>query len=196
LEIVGDVVAEYVKHGEGRKFICSAVDTAHVEELARQFTGAGIQVATYTYKDRTDDRADTTREFRKPDSGIRGLVTVTAASRGFDVPDVSCIIMARPLRKSLAEHIQLCGRGLRIAEGKDDCLILDHAGNCARFYDACETFFDAGQSELDDGSKRTRKAPEKKEREPVKCPQCRALHMPAPRCPSCGHEYPRRQSIQ
>jgi len=36
LEIVGDVVAEYVKHGEGRKFICSAVDTRHVEELARQ----------------------------------------------------------------------------------------------------------------------------------------------------------------
>lgn len=195
-KIVGDVVGEYVTHGDGRKFICSAVDTRHVEELARQFRAAGINVATYTYRDSDDDREDTVREFRKPDSGIRGLVTVTAASRGFDVPDVSCIIMARPLRKSLAEHIQLFGRGLRVAEGKQDCLVLDHAGNCARFYEACEEFFDIGQSELDDGKKRTRKAAEKKEREPVKCPHCRALHAPAPRCPNCGHEYPRKQAIQ
>lgn len=122
LEVVGDVVAEYLKHGEDRKFICSAVDTAHVEELQRQFLAAGINVASYTYKDSEEDRADVTVEFRKPNSAIRGLITVTAASRGFDIPDVSCIIMARPLRKSLAEHIQLFGRGLRIAEGKKDCV--------------------------------------------------------------------------
>lgn len=198
VKIIGDVVAEYTTHGDGRKFICSAVDTRHVEELARQFRAAGIEVATYTYRDREDDRTDTVREFRKPDSTIRGLVTVTAASRGFDVPDVSCIIMARPLRKSLAEHIQLFGRGLRSSPetGKTDCLVLDHAGNCARFFDACEQFFDAGQSELDDGRKRERKASTPKEREPVKCPQCRALHAPAPACPCCGHQYPRKQAIQ
>jgi len=196
LEIVGDVVAEYVKHGEGRKFICSAVDTAHAEELARQFTSAGITVATYTYKDRADDRADNTREFRKPDSTIRGLITVTAASRGFDVPDVSCIIMARPLRKSLAEHIQLFGRGLRIADGKENCLVLDHAGNCARFFDACESFFDMGADALDDGKKRERKAKLKPEVEPMKCPQCRALHRPSPVCPCCGHQYPKRETVR
>lgn len=195
VKIVGDVVGEYTTHGDNRKFICSAVDTRHVEELARQFRQAGIEVATYTYKDREEDRADTVREFRKPDSGIRGLVTVTAASRGFDVPDVSCIIMARPLRKSLAEHIQLFGRGLRIAEGKTDCLVLDHAGNCARFFEECEQFFDAGQSELDDGKKRERKAVTPKAKEPAKCPHCRALHAPAPECPCCGHQYPRKQPI-
>lgn len=197
LTIVGDVVAEYLKHGEGRKFICSAVDTAHVDELARQFAAAGINVATYTYKDREEDRADTTREFRKPDSAIRGLITVTAASRGFDVPDVSCVIMARPLRKSLAEHIQLFGRGLRIAEGKADCLVLDHSGNCARFYEECEAFFDNGADALCDGSKKERKKPEKKpEAQPVKCPQCRALHKPMPVCPCCGHAYPKRDAVK
>lgn len=197
LEVVGDVVAEYLKHGEGRKFICSAVDTAHVDELARQFLAAGINVATYTYKDSEDDRADTTREFRKPDSAIRGLITVTAASRGFDVPDVSCVIMARPLRKSLAEHIQLFGRGLRIAEGKKDCLVLDHSGNMARFWQDCETFFDAGVQELDDGKKREKPKPkEKAEAEPIKCPTCRHLHKPMPFCPACGHEYPKRQAVQ
>jgi len=195
LEVVGDVVAEYLKHGDGRKFICSGVDTAHVEELQRQFLAAGINVASYTYKDREEDRADTTLEFRKPNSTIRGLVTVTAASRGFDVPDVSCVIMARPLRKSLAEHIQLLGRGLRIAEGKTDCLVLDHSGNMARFWQECEGFFDFGIEALDDGKTKPKKPAEKKEAEPMKCPQCRTLHKPAPACPSCGHEYPRKAAI-
>lgn len=196
LEVVGDVVAEYIKHGQGRKFICSAVDTAHVDELHRQFTAAGINAATYTYKDKEEDRDETTREFRKPDSMIRGLITVTAASRGFDIPDVSCIIMARPLRKSLAEHIQLFGRGLRIAAGKQDCLVLDHSGNCARFFDACETFFDNGADALDDGTKKDKKPKEKPDIESVKCPQCRALHRPSPVCPSCGHAYPKRESVR
>ncbi len=196
LEVVGDVVAEYLKHGDGRKFICSGVDTAHVEELQRQFLAAGINVATYTYKDREEDRADTTLEFRKPNSSIRGLITVTAASRGFDVPDVSCIIMARPLRKSLAEHIQLFGRGLRISEGKTDCLVLDHSGNCARFFQECEGFFDFGINELDDGKTKPKKKEAKAEAEPVKCPHCRALHKPVPACPVCGHEYPRKAAVQ
>ncbi|MGE7136195.1 DEAD/DEAH box helicase [Luteibacter sp. NPDC031894] len=196
LEVVGDVVAEYLKHGEGRKFICSAVDTKHVDALAKQFREAGINVATYTFKDREEDRADTTREFRKPNSELRGLITVTAASRGFDVPDVSCVIMARPLRKSLAEHIQLLGRGLRIAEGKTDCIVLDHSGNCARFFQDCEAFFDEGIHELDTGKKAARKAPKKKMADAVKCPQCRALHFPAAECPHCGHAYPRRQAVK
>lgn len=196
LEVVGDVVAEYIKHGEGRKFICSGVDTNHVEELQRQFLASGINAATYTYKDRAEDRDETTREFRKSDSKIRGLITVTAASRGFDVPDVSCIIMARPLRKSLAEHIQLFGRGLRIADGKENCLVLDHSGNCARFFDTCETFFDDGIDKLDDGKKKEKKKKEKAQKEPMKCPECRALHMPMPFCPACGHQYPKREAVK
>lgn len=196
-KIVGDVVREYITHGESRKFICSAADTNHVEELARQFREAGINVATYTYRDRDDDRAETVAEFRKPDSTIRGLITVTAASRGFDVPDVSCIIIARPLRKSLAEHIQLIGRGLRTFDGKHDCLILDHAGNCERFFERCEAFFDEGTDALDEGAQHVRKkATAKKDREPMKCPACRCIHAPAPSCPQCGHQYPRKAPLE
>lgn len=198
LEVVGDVVAEYLKNGEGRKFICSAVDTAHVQELARQFLAAGINVSCFTYKELAEDREDITREFRKPDSTIRGLITVTAASRGFDIPDVGCIIMARPLRKSLAEHIQLLGRGLRISPetGKQDCIVLCHSGNMARFWVECEDFFDNGIEKLDDGKTKPKKKAEKPEAEAVKCPTCRTLHKPAPFCPSCGHQYPRKQAVQ
>lgn len=54
-----------------------------------------------------------------------------------------------------------------------------------------------GLDELDDGKpKKEKKKPEKTEVEPVKCPQCRALHKPMPYCPSCGFEYPKRVTVQ
>lgn len=197
LQVVGDVVAEYLQHAAPRKFICSAVDTAHVEELQRQFLAAGIHAATYTYRDRDEDRSETVEEFRKPDSRIQGLITVTAASKGFDVPDISCVIMARPLRNSLAEHIQFFGRGLRIAPGKTDCLVLDHSGNCARFWTAMQTFFEEGAVGLNDGRKKDAPKPQDKpEAELVKCPHCRHMHRAKPFCPNCGHEYPRKRAVE
>ncbi|HUD32036.1 MAG TPA: DEAD/DEAH box helicase family protein [Variovorax sp.] len=197
LQVVGDVVAEYLLHGEGRKFICSAVDTAHVMELQRQFLAAGVNVATYTYKDLDEDRDETVTEFRRADSAIRGLITVTAASKGFDVPDIGCVIMARPLRKSLSEHIQFLGRGLRIYPGKSDCIILDHSGNCARFWDECNHVFEHGVSELDTGTKRDKPKIEKKpEDKMMTCPECKCIHKAQPFCPSCGHEYPKRQAVE
>jgi len=198
MEVVGDCVAEYLKRGNGKKFICSAVNVAHVMELQRQFMAAGIVCATYTYKDLADDRADIVREFRKADSNIRGLITVTAASKGFDVPDIGVVIMARPLRKSLAEHIQFFGRGLRTSEGKDECLVLDHSGNCKRFWDEWNDFFETGAVELDDGKKKEKekKKPEKKEREMAVCPSCAHVHLSSSHCPACGHEYPAKAGIQ
>lgn len=198
MEVVGDCVSEYLKHGDGKKFICSAVDVAHVEELHRQFMAAGVMCATYTYKDRDEDRAEIVREFRKPDSYIRGLITVTAASKGFDVPDIGVVIMARPLRNSLAEHIQFFGRGLRSYPGKEECLVLDHSGNCQRFWNDWNDFFEAGIVELDDGKKKPKKkkAAEDAEDRMVKCGNCKHLHKPMPFCPACGHQYPKKEAVK
>lgn len=201
LQVVGDVVQEYLDKGQSRKFMCSAVNVAHVEELHRQFTAAGIPTATFTYKDLEEDRFETVVEFKKHDSSIRGLITVSAASKGFDCPDVSCLIFARPLRKSLAEFIQFFGRGLRICPetGKVDCLILDHSGNFARFWHQWTEFFELGALSLAGGEKKEKEAKkpdDQVEKEPVKCPACGSLHAPMPHCPSCGHEYPKKAAIQ
>ncbi|WP_429498654.1 DEAD/DEAH box helicase [Robbsia andropogonis] len=198
MEVVGDCVAEYLKHGEGKKFICSAVDVAHVEELQRQFMAAGVICSNYTYRVKDEERADIVREFRKPDSYIRGLITVTAASKGFDVPDIGVVIMARPLRKSLTEHIQFFGRGLRTHPNKTECIVLDHSGNCERFWNEWNDFFEFGVTELDDGKKRpkSKKKPESAEDKMVKCGECKHLHKPMPFCPSCGHQYPARESVK
>lgn len=197
LEVVGDVVAEYVKHGEERKFICSACDVAHAEEMARQFNAAGIRAEAYSYRTPDDLRAEMVTEFRKANSTIRGLISPVALTKGFDVPDVSCIIMARPLRKSLAEHIQFFGRGLRVHHSKENCIVLDHSGNSARFWHEWNDFFETGCLELDDGKPKPK--PKKKDGEEVefiKCGNCKHLYKPMPRCPACGHERPRQQTVQ
>jgi len=197
MQVVGDCVAEYLKHGQGRKFICSAADIIHARELHRQFMAAGVVCSLYTSKELNSERDLVVQEFRKPDSSIRGLVTVVAASKGFDVPDIGVVIMARPLRKSLAEHIQFLGRGLRTAQDKKECLVLDHSGNCLRFWDDMHEFFEAGIQTLDDGRKKPQeKRKIKKTAERVtKCPSCKLLHKPMPYCPHCGHEYPKRSAV-
>ena len=196
LAIVGDCVQEYIKRGEGRKFLVSCVDVAHGEELARQFNDAGIRVEVYSYKTSDSDRARMVEEFRRPDSRIRGLISPVALTKGFDVPDVSCLIMARPLRSSLAEFIQFFGRGLRIAPAKKDCIVLDHSGNTIRFAAEWTEFFETGALELDDGKPKPKKTKDEAE-EPrmVRCPSCAAVHRPLPRCPICGHEHPRKVRV-
>ena len=60
------------------------------------------------------------------------LVSVDLFSEGFDCPDVEFIQLARPTL-SLAKYMQMVGRGLRVAEGKEYCVILDNMGLYKRF---------------------------------------------------------------
>ena len=196
MPIVGDCVAEYLKHGEGKKFIAFGVNVAHCEEIQRQMMAAGVQCSLYTYRTGDDERTEMVAEFRKPDSYIRGLISVAALAKGFDVPDVEVIIMCRPLKSSLAEHIQIFGRGLRSFPGKEYCTILDHAGNCERFWSPMMDFFENGSEALDDGKHRERKASTKRTAEPMKCPKCASLHVPRPSCPQCGYQYPRVSGVE
>ena len=109
--------------------------------------------------------------------------------------DVEVIIMARPLKSSLAEHIQILGRGLRIHEGKKECLILDHAGNCLRFWDAMSEFFESGEITLDMGLKKQEKKQPPKDKTVTKCPVCHHIHQ-ASACPSCGHVPVKKSGIE
>lgn len=197
LKIVGDCVSEYKKHCDGMKFICRGVDVEHVQELHKQFMEAGVMCATYTYMDRDEERKEIVKEFKKPDSFYRGLITVSAATKGFDVPDIECVIDARPLRKALHEVIQFIGRGFRIspATGKSECIILDHSGNMMRFWDQIMEFFETGAVELDDGTKKPKEPKPQNENETHrKCTRCGHIHAPMPFCPQCGFEYPKREN--
>lgn len=188
-KIIGDVVAEYLKFGEGRKSIAFGATIAYCTELVERFNQAGIGAATFTSETPGDERAQLLAEFRKPDSSIRVLVSVDALAKGFDVEDIGCVIDARPLRKSLSTAIQMWGRGLRSSPetGKRDCILLDHSGNILRFRRDFEDVFFNGFGTLDASEKLDKTIrTEDKEGTPA-CPSCGYTPF-SKRCMSCGFE--------
>lgn len=76
------------------------------------------------------ERAKIIDQFRS--GSIKTLYNVAVLTTGFDYPALDCIIIARPTM-SLALFVQMVGRGIRIAEGKDHCTVVDMCGNLDRF---------------------------------------------------------------
>jgi superfamily II DNA or RNA helicase len=185
--IIGDVVKEFLQHAGARKGIAFGVDVSHCEEMRKQFAAAGVVTALYTYMTPDDEREEMLREFRKPDSKIRLLISVSALSRGFDVPSVEVIIMCRPLKSSFAEFVQIIGRGLRSHPSKKDCIILDLAGNFMRHYGELVDFMENGWHELDDGKKKEKDDKKPEPRKTVKCTECFYVFNGGKTCPNCGH---------
>jgi superfamily II DNA or RNA helicase len=190
--IIGDVVAEWIKHANNAKTIVFGATIRHCEDLCRQFNEAGVMAMTYTSDTNPDEREEILKEFKKSNSSIRVLASVAALAKGFDQPDVGCICDCRPLRKSLSEAIQMWGRGLRSAPSKKECLLLDHSGNIQRFREDFEDIYFNGLSELDSGEKLDKKVRAEDEKTPHGCPQCgyKPFHK---HCMACGYEKPRME---
>jgi DNA repair protein RadD len=195
IQIVGEVVKEYQRLGEGRKTIAFCASIAHAKELAGKFNQADIGAAVFCAETLERDRVQILEEYRKPDSELRILVSVEALSRGFDVPDVGCVIDARPLKKSFSTFVQMLGRGLRSSPGKTDCIVLCHSGNYERFQEDFEELYHNGVDSLESGEKldsTSRKEPE--EKEPRACPECG--YKPFVRqCLSCGFTMPKKSEV-
>ncbi len=109
-----------------RPTIAYAVSVDHAHNLAAVFNEAGIPAAVILSDTSREDRDRAIAGFR--DGSIKVLVNVIVAIEGFDLPDASCIIIARPTM-SLALYLQMVGRGLRPKPDGGDCLILDLAAN-------------------------------------------------------------------
>jgi superfamily II DNA or RNA helicase len=182
-EIIGKVVDHYEEHAEGRKTLAFAVNVAHAEALAEQFNARGINAGFVSHHDTFDERQTKLALFRR--GAIRVMCNVEVLTKGFDLPDVTCLILARPT-KSLSLHIQMMGRGLRTAENKENCLILDHAGNIERL-----GFPDDPLPQVLCTKKKGVSSIDKREKEdplPWLCSKCKHLNDPEVReCGACGH---------
>lgn len=189
--IVGDVVSEWIKYAEHRKTIVFGATIKHCEEICRQFNEIGVMAAVFCADTLPTERDFLLKEYRKHDSTLRVLVSVEALAKGFDVPDVGCIVDCRPLRKSLSTAIQMWGRGMRSSPdtGKKDVILLDHSGNIQRFLEDYTDIFFNGLDVLDSGEKldkAIRRDDEDKEKKG--CPACGYKPF-YKRCMSCGHEH-------
>ena len=201
MEIVGDVVHEWIKHGENRKTIVFGSTIAHCEGLVREFNQAGIMAAAFTSETTEAERKEITEDFKSPDSLIRVLISVEALAKGFDQKDVSCVCDVRPLRKSLSTAIQMWGRGLRASPetGKTDMLLLDFSGNIIRFAEDFEKIYSEGLDALDMGEKLDKTirndVDDDESDHPANCPQCQFVPF-RKRCMSCGFEIVKPNLIE
>lgn len=190
MAIVGDVVSEWAKYSSDRKTIVFGATIKHCEEICRQFINAGVMAAVFTSDTVEAEREMLLKEYRKRDSTLRVLISVEALAKGFDVPDVGCVVDCRPLRKSLSTAIQMWGRGLRSSPdtGKFDCHLLDHSGNIIRFLEDYENIFYNGLDALDMGEKLDKAIRRDEDKDEAKgCPSCGYKPF-AKRCMACGFE--------
>jgi DNA repair protein RadD len=103
-----------------------AIDIKHAENIKRVLNELGVLTDTVHSKMKTD-RSKVIRGFEK--GLFQCLVSVSALTTGFDVPAVDLIAILRPTLSPVL-HVQMPGRGFRVCpEEKEDCLILDYAGN-------------------------------------------------------------------
>lgn len=123
------VVDAYKKHGEGRQAICFAVTVRHAQELAATFRASGVPSLVVSGDMPSHLRRATLTQYDRGE--IQVLCNVGVLTEGYDNPQTSCIIMARPT-KSRTLYVQAIGRGTRLSPCKEDCLVLDLAGNAGR----------------------------------------------------------------
>ena len=118
------------RYAKGMKGIVYAVSVRHAEHIAEFYLQNGIRAAAVSSKTPAASRAAEIARFKA--GRIDVLVNVDLFSEGFDCPDVEFVQLARPTL-SLARYIQMVGRGLRVANGKEYCVVLDNVGLCRRF---------------------------------------------------------------
>lgn len=164
-----------------KKWIAFCATVANAQTLVDLLRGHGVTAALVCGETPATEREELIASFRA--GHIRCLVTVLALATGFDVPDVDCILWLRPTQSPVL-YVQGAGRGLRIAEGKADCLWLDFSDTTERL----------GPVDTIKGRKRGKRKAEDAQAPFKVCDQCgERAPAAAPICPTCGYEFPREE---
>ena len=175
-KLVGDSIEHYNRyiHGPAIAYACTI---AHSKELAAEFCAAGIQAVHVDAGTKEADRAAAVAGLGNGEVDI--IFNIGLFTEGLDVPALAGVLLLRPT-KSLGLYLQMCGRALRVAPGKERAVILDHAGNV----------FAHGLVDDDQvWSLADRSKSKAKKTGPVvrKCPVCTAVIPASSRvCPQCG----------
>ena len=111
--------------GKDRKGIVYAINISHAQKITKLYRENGVKAIAIDSKTPATERQLDIEAFKKGD--IQVLVNVDIFSEGFDCPDVEFVQLARPTL-SLAKYLQMVGRGLRVAKGKKNCVIIDNVG--------------------------------------------------------------------
>lgn len=170
-------------------FACSVEHAYQVKETIKSIIPTE-SCEMITGETSSDERAELNRRFRgltpvnllgEREKQLKYLVNVNVLTTGFDAPNCDCVVLLRPTASPVL-YSQMVGRGFRIADGKDNCLILDYGGNVERHgpVDSVVIRDGRGRTGTGDNSRVARE-----------CPECQTICSIAyARCPDCGFEFP------
>lgn len=176
-ELVRATVEEITRLGADRKsWLIFASGIGHAKLLKEGFAGRDIDAEVITGQDGPRDRAARIEAFKS--GRLRCLINVNVLTTGFDAPNVDLVALVRAT-KSTGLYVQMVGRGTRLADGKENCLVLDYGQNVER-----HGFIDAVNPTIK-GAGGEGEAPVKE------CPSCQTIcHTAVRTCPECGHQFP------
>jgi len=175
----GDLVSRSIdelmdRSADRKSWLIFACGVEHANQISDELTRRAVINACVFGDTPMDDRDDRIEAFKRGE--ITAMINVGVLTTGFDAPQTDLIALMRPTQ-SAGLYVQMVGRGLRIAEGKKDCLILDFGGNVQRHGPINEVKPRQPGEAVGD-------APMKK------CPQCMALVYTATTiCAGCGYEW-------
>lgn len=190
--LIGDVVQHYKRLASDRQAVVFASSVRHSMYLAEAFNKAGIPAE---HIDGTTFHMERQRIYDDVHSGrTRVLTNCAVLIEGWDEPQISCCILARPT-KSVATYLQMAGRVLRPFPGKTDSILIDHSGAVQELgfvHDERHWSLEASKvvGEREPGS------PEQEEKEAARitCEACGVVYESRNKCPDCGADAPRRKS--
>ncbi|BAY95934.1 DEAD/DEAH box helicase family protein [Tolypothrix sp. LEGE 11397] len=180
-----EVVKRYVEVCPERKAIVFTAGVKQALDITAQFHARGITAECIIEATPEKERDAIFERFHHGSTHI--LISVNVLCEGFDEPTVEAVLLARPT-KSRALLVQMCGRGLRLSQGKSDCYFLDFAENFKRLGLHTKRF---ATPLCPRGSSQAVK--EEEEIELKTCPNCGEL-IPAMLgvCPKCGYVFPKK----
>jgi superfamily II DNA or RNA helicase/HKD family nuclease len=123
--LVVDALQRYVAHLGQLKAVVFCVSVAHARFMVRCFEQAGLQARSLTGVNTTAQRDDAIRALRT--GTLQLICTCDLFNEGVDIPEINTLLLLRPTQSPVIFQQQI-GRGLRLADGKDSCLVLDFVG--------------------------------------------------------------------
>lgn len=128
-EIYGHIVEQYQRLAKGKQAVvyCHSIESA--KKVTEQFSKVGISAAEIDGDTDSQVRDELVQKFR--DEQLTILANVNLFTEGVDLPNVDCVIMARPT-SSLALYLQFSMRCLNPRKGKT-AIIIDHVDNFLNF---------------------------------------------------------------
>ncbi len=185
-EVNAGAVEEIIARGKERKswlIFCAGID--HATHVCEELKARGINADTVSGVLKREDRDRIIADFKA--GRIRALTNCNILTTGFDHPELDLIGMMRPTL-STGLYVQMLGRGMRPMPDKENCLVLDFAGNVVRH----------GPVDLISDAVSQKKATDGEGVPPVKvCPVCAAiLYAGIHQCPECGHKFPAAEETE